>query len=187
MEHTAHGSIVVLHKSVAPAELQRLLAFTQEKESDFVRSKVYTETTSDITEPSEVRTSLSLYVSPTEHKVEDLLLFNIFGVGLKKYADFMSKYPIAIVSDEGYIINKYNMGGKFDVHVDDHSTRIRRISCLLYLNDDYEGGELYFPVQDLKIKPKAGDMILFPSGFEYPHASLPITKGTKLAITTWFR
>lgn len=43
------------------------------------------------------------------------------------------------------------------------------VAANLYLNDDYSGGELWFPFRDLKIKPKAGQLILFPGGHEYIH------------------
>ena len=43
------------------------------------------------------------------------------------------------------------------------------ISSLFYLNDDYEGGELYFPLQDVKIKPKKGAAYFFPGDKNYIH------------------
>ena len=42
-------------------------------------------------------------------------------------------------------------------------------AVLLYLNDDYEGGEIYFPDYDLKIKPEIGDLIFFPGTQRYMH------------------
>ena len=49
------------------------------------------------------------------------------------------------------------------------------LSILAYLNDDYEGGELFFDKLNLKIKPKAGDLYLFPSSYVYSHAAMPVT------------
>jgi len=37
-----------------------------------------------------------------------------------------------------------------------------KIASLIYLNDDYEGGEIGFPDYDIKIKPKPGDLVIFP-------------------------
>jgi predicted 2-oxoglutarate/Fe(II)-dependent dioxygenase YbiX len=53
-----------------------------------------------------------------------------------------------------------------------------------YLNDDYEGGELFFDKLNLKIKPQAGDLYLFPSSYIYSHAAMPVTDGTKYSIVT---
>lgn len=43
------------------------------------------------------------------------------------------------------------------------------LSSLFYLNDDYEGGELYFPLQDIKFKPKKGAAYFFPGDKNYIH------------------
>jgi hypothetical protein len=43
------------------------------------------------------------------------------------------------------------------------------LSSLFYLNDDYEGGELYFPLQDIKFKPKKGAAYFFPGDMNYIH------------------
>ena len=53
-----------------------------------------------------------------------------------------------------------------------------------YLNDDYEGGELHFDKLGLTIKPKAGDLYLFPSSYVYSHAAMPVTSGTKYSVVT---
>jgi hypothetical protein len=55
-------------------------------------------------------------------------------------------------------------------------------TSIIYLNDDYEGGELYFPRFDLTIKPKQGDVLVFPSTYIYEHASLPMKSGTKYSV-----
>jgi hypothetical protein len=43
------------------------------------------------------------------------------------------------------------------------------LSSLFYLNDDYDGGELYFPLQDVKFKPKRGAAYFFPGDMNYVH------------------
>ena len=43
------------------------------------------------------------------------------------------------------------------------------LSILIYLNDDYSRGELYFPNKDYWIKPKAGDIVTFPGSLHYSH------------------
>jgi hypothetical protein len=47
------------------------------------------------------------------------------------------------------------------------------ISNLLYLNDDYDGGELYFPEHDFKIKPEAGMLVSFPGNWYNRHGIMP--------------
>jgi hypothetical protein len=61
-------------------------------------------------------------------------------------------------------------------------------SSVLYLNDDYEGGELFFPEFDLTIKPKLGDLVTFPTNSMYIHAVKEVKHGTRYTIAlSWFR
>lgn len=78
---------------------------------------------------------------------------------------------------------KYEGTGKhFAVHADHGPAYVTTVSAVAYLNDDYSGGELIFPRFDLKIKPEAGDLVVFPSTFIYEHSSEPIIDGTKYSI-----
>ena len=53
------------------------------------------------------------------------------------------------------------------------------LSSLFYLNDDYEGGELYFPLQDVKFKPKKGAAYFFPGDKNYIHGVTEIKSGIR--------
>jgi len=59
------------------------------------------------------------------------------------------------------------------------------LACLIYLNDDYDGGEIYFPRQEISIKPKAGTLITFPGSLHYIHGVNKIISGTRYTITEW--
>jgi predicted 2-oxoglutarate/Fe(II)-dependent dioxygenase YbiX len=56
------------------------------------------------------------------------------------------------------------------------------LAGLFYLNDDYDGGELYFPQHDIKFKPKAGAAYFFPGDMNYIHGVTEITSGTRYVI-----
>jgi hypothetical protein len=85
-------------------------------------------------------------------------------------------------------IKIYKVGALMGTHFDDHPFDGQEtiLSAVIYLNDDYEGGELYFDQQDIKIKPMAGCVIFFPSTKDFTHASLEITKGQKECIPLFF-
>jgi hypothetical protein len=53
------------------------------------------------------------------------------------------------------------------------------LATVIYINDDYEGGELYFPNQDVKFKPKAGGMYFFPGDMNYIHGITEIKSGIR--------
>jgi hypothetical protein len=83
---------------------------------------------------------------------------------------------------EAFNFVKYLPGKYFKIHGDHGPYYACTISAVVYLNDDYEGGEIEFIRQGLVVKPKAGDIILSPSNFVYEHASLEVKLGTKYAV-----
>lgn len=61
-----------------------------------------------------------------------------------------------------------------------------RYAGFLYLNDDFEGGILRFPDQDLDIKPKTGMLAVFDGGFNNMHEVTLITKGVRYTIGSFW-
>lgn len=85
---------------------------------------------------------------------------------------------------EAFNFIKYGPGQHFMEHHDHGYSYNCTVSLVAYPNDDYEGGELYFRLQDLNIKPRAGDLYIFPSNFMYPHQAKPVHSGIKYSIVT---
>jgi hypothetical protein len=56
------------------------------------------------------------------------------------------------------------------------------LAGLFYLNDDYEGGELYFPKQAIQFKPKPGAAYFFPGDMNFIHGVTEITSGIRYVI-----
>jgi hypothetical protein len=88
---------------------------------------------------------------------------------------------------------KWDVGGFASPHSDnsDHdgnlnAFEINKYVGILYLNEDYEGGELYFPEHDISIKPKLGQYIMFPGGHENIHGVKEITKGTRYTMVSFW-
>ncbi len=100
----------------------------------------------------------------------------------------------------------YAVGQTFDWHVDwldpalpgyaaDLAARGQRIAtCLVFLNDDFEGGETAFEAGGLRHRGRKGDALLWantlPDGSVDPrtrHAGLPPTKGEKWVLSQWLR
>ena len=86
-------------------------------------------------------------------------------------------------------INRYSEGGFMSKHCDNihHSHGQQygfpQATVLLYLNDDYEGGEFY--VANKKFEPEKASALIFPSNFMFPHEAKVVTKGTRWSIVTW--
>lgn len=98
------------------------------------------------------------------------------------YRVMFNMAPLTYWESFNYV--KYGKNQHFQVHSDHGYSYTCVLSSVGYLNDDYDGGELYFDKFNLKIKPKAGDLYLFPSSFIYSHAAMPVTEGTKYSIVT---
>jgi hypothetical protein len=90
---------------------------------------------------------------------------------------------------------KYGPGGLYQAHSDseywDESSHTwkrsldRDYSILIYLNEGFEGGALYFPNFDFRIAPKRGMLVAFPSDHRYLHAAESLISGTRFAVVSW--
>ena len=106
---------------------------------------------------------------------------------IKKYSNKFPLFSVQHTTD--FRINRYSVGGFMSNHVDNihHSHGQQygypQVSALLYLNDDYEGGEFY--VAGKRVIPPQGSAIIFPSNFMFPHEAKVVTKGIRWSIVTW--
>lgn len=117
------------------------------------------------------------------HKLDNA----IFDGAAKCIKEYNIKFPhCKIEEDSGYELLKYPEGCFYTEHTDSFKARPRAVSCSFILNDDFEGGEFAFFNRELKYKLEKGDALLFPSNFMYPHEVMPVTKGTRYSIITWF-
>jgi len=108
---------------------------------------------------------------------------DIFDAIHPNVQDYGRYWGVGISYYEAFNFVKYEGAGKhFNIHADHGPAYVTTVSVVAYLNDNYEGGELYFPRFDLTIKPKQGDILVFPSTYIYEHASLPMKSGTKYSV-----
>lgn len=101
-------------------------------------------------------------------------------------ADYEARYNIKMDYMEAINFVRYKENEHFSVHTDHGFSYNCTVSSCLYLNDDYEGGELFFPHLNVSIKPQFGDNVIFPSTYIYAHGAKPITSGTKYVAVTMF-
>jgi predicted 2-oxoglutarate/Fe(II)-dependent dioxygenase YbiX len=67
---------------------------------------------------------------------------------------------------------------------DGHTRGIPILSIVGVLNEDYKGGE-FVMFEDKIYELSAGDVIIFPSIFLYPHRVNPVTGGTRYSVVSW--
>jgi hypothetical protein len=67
--------------------------------------------------------------------------------------------------------------GGLRVHYDSEWETGMAMSIVIYINDDYNGGALHFVDHDIKVKPKAGSLLIFPSTNDYMHGVEEVLEG----------
>ena len=87
---------------------------------------------------------------------------------------------------------KYEEGGFFLDHKDAEPSVPRQYTIILYLNDDYEGGETEFPLLKKKYKLKKGDALFFNNYDTYgniseqsTHRGNKVISGVKYICNVW--
>ena len=98
--------------------------------------------------------------------------------------NYVKNYTDERLSLKTFALVKYTEGQFFKEHYDGEGDR--KLSIVIYLNDDYEGGEIYFRNQGLTIKPTKNSLVMFPPTENYLHESKPITSGTKYIIVSFW-
>lgn len=125
----------------------------------------------------------------TEHSSIADRLFNALDTSFNHYSQEI--YPYASRNIKGkedkMSILKYEQAGYLPPHTD-HGSSSRTLSVVLYLNDDYDGGEITFPHvgNGVTIKPEAGSIIFFPSMFVFVHEVSEIKNGIRYALPNWY-
>ena len=98
--------------------------------------------------------------------------------------DYCKKYSLFMNYWEVMNCIRYGEGQHFQEHADHGFSYSATVSLVAYANDDYEGGNLVFPKLGLDIKPKAGDLYIFPSTYLFSHRAMPVKSGMKFSIVT---
>lgn len=62
-------------------------------------------------------------------------------------------------------------------HTDQHTDPSIHYATIIYINDDYVEGELFFPKLDISVRPKPGDLLFFPGDEEYEHGVKHVAEG----------
>jgi predicted 2-oxoglutarate/Fe(II)-dependent dioxygenase YbiX len=90
-------------------------------------------------------------------------------------------------------LSKFTFDGEEWMHIDNSFSgkgeiRISPIVGLLYISDrgDFDGGNLWFPVQKKFVTPKANSFLMFNTGFTTPHKVMPYTGGVRITIKVFF-
>lgn len=127
-----------------------------------------------------------IYENETEPSI--LISFEFHKAFKPCIADFCARFTLDVDVNvsTAYQILRYGESEHYIPHLDDGKNTKRRVSAVGYLNDDYEGGELWFPNLNFNYYPTAGDIVVFPSGAPYTHEAKPVKQGIKYSVVNWW-
>lgn len=163
-----------------------------------VDSGVYDSDTKSATVNNYHRSSTAIIASPEVYGEVDTLMGMIvnaqLGLTLARKAELCE--PLQFLkydeSKKGHFLAHtdnayYDARGRFI-----HAAPNRHITCIAYINEDYEGGELILnSVKDdygnqIIMRPKVGQVVIFPSDLRFTHEVKPVTKGRRYSIVGWY-
>lgn len=97
------------------------------------------------------------------------------------------------VDSAGFQLNRWRVGDGQSPHADkqelDGSTNCcptYDLSSVFYLNDDFEGGEIFFPIQSFIAKPVRNMLIMFPGDINFIHGVNTVTKRIRYTVSTFW-
>jgi prolyl 4-hydroxylase len=102
----------------------------------------------------------------------------------------------SVAQGEPLQVLRYRPGGEYKPHHDaiPGFANQRVLTMIVWLGEDYEGGETLFSKTGAKLKGRTGDALLFRNALadgtrdpDSAHAGLPVTSGEKLIASRWIR
>ena len=97
-----------------------------------------------------------------------------------------------LYSDDVQLV-KWSPGQPMRPHADNahpdggpHRTPHREFASVVYLNDDFIGGYLYFEKLKVAVAPKKGLLVAFKGGMEHMHGVTEIVTGNRYTMPAWF-
>jgi hypothetical protein len=109
-------------------------------------------------------------------------LYSVSGTALRKwypeeYQDTHSDCELSLTINNDKVESK---------PFNNFSSMFIDYAALLYLNDEYEGGEIFFPEHGVTIKPEPNEFISFPGTTYYKHGVNRISKGSRFVMQGFY-
>ena len=132
------------------------------------------------------------YQGPKDKLIVDLLMgkrnlikqriIEICNITVPVYGDTLQivRWP------EGYEQEPHADGEQNNPEDGEHPFPHRFYASVCYLNNDFDGGEIYFPQHDIELKPVPGTMVTFPGTREYLHGVRPVANGVRYTVISFY-
>ncbi len=134
---------------------------------------------------------LSVYLETFKNKEKQKFFMNILK---RMRSEMISHFELdSLIHADTMQLVKWKDGSEQGAHADscnddgsDNFTAWREYSAVIYLNDDYDGGETYFTNYEISVEPQAGGMLMFMADLDHRHGVNKVINGErKTLITFW--
>lgn len=136
-----------------------------------------------------IKRSTDLRISGNDDwKDIDAILFQSMGAALQAMAQQFPFFAVNRFRDMGYNMQRTREGEYYHWHVDSGPGEFsqRQLVAVWYLNDvPGPGGETEFSLQNIKVTPHEGKLVLFPPFWTHIHRGVELEAGVKYLATTW--
>lgn len=144
----------------------------------------------------EVRKVLSYPIEPRSKSLTDCHWANFLNYKIVSVMQHYLKEQKFLDFGNIYLLNqldllKYDKDHHYSFHVD-HGINMnsnRTLSAILFLNNDYKGGELCFKNtyddEQKIVNPIPGTLIIWPSNMLFPHMVKPVIEGVRYTVVAW--
>jgi hypothetical protein len=133
-----------------------------------------------------------IHISPNDYYYKEMFeatqaMYDALDSAFDHYSKMLYPYAGQNIKNREQSIHllRYGKTGHLPAH-QDQGVSSRVLSSVMYLNDNYDGGEIEFVNSKVKIKPESGSIIFFPSNFLYIHEVHPITDGFRYSMPHWY-
>jgi len=116
------------------------------------------------------------------------------SLGMRKFISINLQDNSRYLYSEYPQIVRWREGDEMSPHADNieqdnitpNASPWRSFGGVIYLNSDFDGGEIYYPNLGITVHPKPGMVILHPADIKYTHGVSKVTKGMRYTISTFF-
>ena len=179
-------SYLKIYKVLSDADCTRTVDALKERDKEFTMHSFYNSPTGTIyTNENE------LSISYSNIETKDLIMKEIWNTIFKYIQEMKMEWFPGWTGYSEVRFNRYHTDTQMALHCDHINSLFEGqrkgvpiLSIVGSLNNDYEGGELVFWT-DKVVELKAGEIMIFPSNFLYPHEVRMVTKGTRYSFVSW--
>jgi hypothetical protein len=168
--------VVEFTEFFSPEECKKFIEYLNSASSEWQESCFYNERVMDPTAPLELKTT----------EVFDKHYLDQLRVRLQEVAEQVFDRQLRNLSLSA---QKWMTGSFANDHSDNseldgtpNAWRENKLVTIIYLNDDYQGGELYFRDHNISIAPKLGSVVVFDVGINNVHGVKTITEGERITV-----